>query len=1836
MVWGKDMLNRLKMPGMWMLLAGLMYTTAYAQPVVNLGPDVFACGSAVLNAGNAGASFLWSTGESTQTITVTASGIYWVDVTDGSGTTRDSINATITSTPATPVVADTSVCGGAPFSWSSGSSADKVVWYTTPTGGDIRAIGSTINLTTNASVTLYPLAVNHAPIQKVGIATPGVLTPSIQTRGLIFDVFSPITIHSVLVFSNIQTTATIQLRNSSNTVLASTVVSVPGNLYQTNPVRVPIMFDVPVGTNYQLVAVLNGRLGFQNTSVAFPYTAPGLMSIKSAQDGSTSIYNYFYDWEVSPQVCRSARDAATATMLPTPVFNLGPSQEVVCGNSRLLDATSSGATYLWSNGSTVPTITATQSGPYTVVSTVGGCTARDSINLLILPPAVTPVVSDTTVCAASSFTLRATSPNNTTVWRESGSNRLLGTGDSLSLSVMGPTNVLVRGANLSPSLPVGMTTFQSLSYINQLRGLQFDVFEPMVIESVVLYANQASDVTIRLENASSQLITSHRVVLTGPANQPQRVPVYFEVQPGVNYRLMLQVNSGAVGIPSSVGVAYPYTVPGTMTITNSHNNVLVSYGYFFDWRIRRGSCFSATDTIRIQTLPSPVVNLGLDTLICGTGPLSFNAGQAGASYLWSTGSADSAISVSASGTYGVQVSLGICAASDQVEVTFIDEALTPQVADTAVCVGAPFTLRSLTPNPVTLWRNLATNQILGSVDSLTTSVQATTQFTAQGVSLSPLLPVGLASFQTLIFLNETRGLLFDATDDFILQSVVLYANQPSTGVIFLQNASLQTIASQTVSIAGGASLPFRIPLYFQVAKGQGYRLMLQTTSGLFGVPNSASISYPYLLPGVVSINNSANNVSASYGYLFDWRVSTGGCFSTADTISVSTLLSPLVNLGPDTLICGNDPLVLNVGQAGASYTWSTGSTDSTIQVVANGTYGVTVSIGVCSANDQLRVDFLPEALRPQTNDTTVCAGIPFFIKSPTANPVTVWRNQNNGQIIGVGDSTRFTVQDSARLLVQGLSLAPSQAVGMSSFQALIYLNETRGLLFNATEDFILESVILYASQPATGVVFLQNSNLQTIASQQVSIPGVLNQPYRIPLYFRIPKGQNYRLMLQITSGVFAVPNSASISYPYVLPGLVSINNSANNVSASYGYFFDWRVSTGGCFSDVDTVKIATLPSPVVNLGRDTLVCGTGPLLLNVSQAGATYLWNDGSTQGNLAVLNNDTLSVKVNLGVCQLADTIVVDFLPEAIAPSVNDTVVCEGRGVMLSSSFQADELVWYLSDTGNNVIGTGPVLNVDLPDTALVYAQTINSGPTVDAGRVSPGFLSFSSQSRGFRFDALSDITIQYVTVYTNVPSDFRVVLRNGQNQVLAFRDVSTSTSGGQATLIPLYFDVPRGSNYRLVAENVVGSIGFSSGGNTYPYRISGLISINTDELSNVLNYNYFYKVVVSKGVCRSERTSFQVAVKYPIMFDRDIYSCDPVQVTATSNPNASYLWSTGATTNTVTLDTSGVYSVMISDPDGCMVLDTLKLDIPVDAGLPDDGILCGQVLKTNYDQGATFLWSTGETTSTIAISAPGEYFVRVNEPRGCTLLDTIQVTGFDTFPVVNLGQDFSQCDSATLNAGNPGLSFLWSSGDTTQTVTVVSSGTFIATVTNTNGCATSDTVLVFIPQRPGAEFFVEDTVISPNLSVSFLNLSSFGLFFWEFGDGSTSTGFNPAHTYQAPGTYCARLIVSDQINGCGSDTAEFCFTLIRYPVGLDDIALPGWKAYPVPASSYLMVEAETPQPEGAVVTLWTIQGKMVKRQAIEGGVTRVERGTLAEGVYLLRIERDGQLLGRKLIEFR
>ena len=147
-------------------------------------------------------------------------------------------------------------------------------------------------------------------------------------------------------------------------------------------------------------------------------------------------------------------------------------------------------------------------------------------------------------------------------------------------------------------------------------------------------------------------------------------------------------------------------------------------------------------------------------------------------------------------------------------------------------------------------------------------------------------------------------------------------------------------------------------------------------------------------------------------------------------------------------------------------------------------------------------------------------------------------------------------------------------------------------------------------------------------------------------------------------------------------------------------------------------------------------------------------------------------------------------------------------------------------------------------------------------------------------------------------------------------------------------------------------------------------------------------------------------------------------------------------------------------------------------DVNIGDDIIICGEgsVELDAGNEGASFLWSTAETTQTVTIAEPagsGEktVWVQVTNDHGCVSSDTT-IINFSALPVVDLGSDTAFCaqegDQIILDAGNAASTYDWSTGDTDQTLTIDKDNFDYGTqnisveVTSADGCASTGEVTV------------------------------------------------------------------------------------------------------------------------------------------------------------------------------
>ena len=193
----------------------------------------------------------------------------------------------------------------------------------------------------------------------------------------------------------------------------------------------------------------------------------------------------------------------------------------------------------------------------------------------------------------------------------------------------------------------------------------------------------------------------------------------------------------------------------------------------------------------------------------------------------------------------------------------------------------------------------------------------------------------------------------------------------------------------------------------------------------------------------------------------------------------------------------------------------------------------------------------------------------------------------------------------------------------------------------------------------------------------------------------------------------------------------------------------------------------------------------------------------------------------------------------------------------------------------------------------------------------------------------------------------------------------------------------------------------------------------------------------------------------------------CNGQSTTLDAGNASSYLWSTGATSSSISVGSTGNYSVTITDANGCSASDAAVVSVSAGPVVSvNDAAFCSgeNVVLDAGNAGAGYMWSTGASSQTLNVSNAGNYYVTVTDANGCASSDVATVI-VHSLPTVNIS-DITVCpgSSATLDAGNIGATYLWSTGATTQTISVNQLGTYNVTVTNSNGCEkTAQAVLTF-----------------------------------------------------------------------------------------------------------------------------------------------------------------------------
>ena len=359
-------------------------------------------------------------------------------------------------------------------------------------------------------------------------------------------------------------------------------------------------------------------------------------------------------------------------------------------------------------------------------------------------------------------------------------------------------------------------------------------------------------------------------------------------------------------------------------------------------------------------------------------------------------------------------------------------------------------------------------------------------------------------------------------------------------------------------------------------------------------------------------------------------------------------------------------------------------------------------------------------------------------------------------------------------------------------------------------------------------------------------------------------------------------------------------------------------------------------------------------------------------------------------------------------------------------------------------------------------------------------------------------------------------------------------------------------------------------------------------------------------------------------------------------------YNWSP-SNQNTLLMDSvpAGVYIVQVTDSSNCTVSDTVLIDQPLPLNIDDSlfSVSCygssNGTINITVNGGVfpySFLWNTGDTSQNIINLNSGTYQVTVTDSNNCIMIENITINQpNDLYAYFNLnyiscyGLSDGNIDGTTIG-GTPPYTYLWNTSDTTEDLYNIPSDMYILSLTDSNNCFFTDTIVVFEPDQ-----------LVASLSYSSGNLISIGTggtvpytydIYGPSGSLFASTSNNMGVTFSInptlPGDYI--LVVTDA-NGC----IDSSIVTIVPSFTPEIFSLENLNIYPNPSKDIFNISFDSPTKQHVSIYIYNILGEVIIERSISdvngSYSTFVNLKEFGKSIYFIEFKTDNVIINKKIV---
>jgi hypothetical protein len=795
---------------------------------------------------------------------------------------------------------------------------------------------------------------------------------------------------------------------------------------------------------------------------------------------------------------------------------------------------------------------------------------------------VTPVIPN--YWTAQTSTIPAGSPS---AWRFSPPSNfnMVWTGTS----TLGTTTI-ANGINIfsQPVSPAINTTY-NISYTNQITGCSNTI------------GSAQTQITVLSNIPPSGLITVASNTLVCASTAFQLGTSYSGSVAGLNFQWQVSIDGG-----------------NTWSNVFGLNTPTVSVSQISDltYRCEVSSCggassFSTPVTVLVQTPPSVTVSSSTN-IYCGSinNPVVLNVTGSGVNYNWTP-------SQGLSDTTGVSV-LATPAVSTIYTVTATDTLGCTNSMSINIESQPPVVFNELTASPAAICTGSGTLLTANAINGTAPTGYCKPEYSAgtgsgDYISLVQLENINnqtggaSAPYYTIFPANgpTTTTLTAGSTYTLTLQAGTYSANDLAAFIDYNQNVILDDLNEKLGETNDLGPLPAQTTIVFTVPSNAKNGLTV------LRIREMDAVGVNYIDP--------CSNLS-TFGEVEDYIITIVGGINPVFNYSWSP-----------------SNLVTNPNSASTSVSSLTTSQNFIVSAT---------SLAGCQVTDTINISVLSAPSAPVIGDTVVCSGSNLTMSANGSGIILWYDAPSNGNLLGSGSifNTPVLFSNSSYWVKDSL---PGGCVSNSE-QVLVNVNPSPVVYLGQDTSQCGGNIILDALNTGATYTWSNQQNSQAITINNSGQYSVL-----VENSFGCKGADTVNVILNYLPDVNIGVDSIYCANDLVLNALNPGNHyqwstgdttQYIDISGS-GIYFVTVLTDEGCVGS-DTINITLIPTPVVNLGQDTLICN-GNLILDAQNTGATYLWSDGSTFPILFVNTTGTYWVDVtNSQNCTTRDSITVTVDP--------------------------------------------------------------------------------------------------------------------------------------------------------------------------------------------------------------------------------------------------------------------------------------------------------------------------------------------------------------------------------------------------------------------------------------------------------------------------------------------------------------------------------------------------------------------------------------------------------------